>query len=353
MSISNKSSISLFCGAGGLDVGFKSAGFNSIWANDKDPDSCKTYAKNFGDHVMCGNIDELMSSLSAFRDDDIDCVFGGPPCQGFSVAGLMDLEDPRSLLVSSFMNVVDIVRPKSFLMENVKSLATLAKFQHIRDELFRKAKSIGYHFELIVITSSDYGVPQNRERMFLIGFRDIEIKKPLSEIIRNYRLPSDSVKNTIKILGKAGTSTNPHVVKAKITFAKNPVLRKSPYAGMMFNGQGRPIDVNGFANTIPATCGGNRTPIIDEDSLYLDKPAWIEEYHQHLMSGGDVYSDNQIPTRLRRMTLDEARLIQTFPSDFCFVGEQVSVFSQIGNAVPCNMAGQVAKMMIDILNGKK
>lgn len=147
-----------------------------------------------------------------------------------------------------------------------------------------------------------------------------------------------------------GCPENRLTVKAKITFAKKPVLRKSPYAGMLFNGAGRPIDIDGYAPTISASIGGNRTPIIDELTLYGNEPPWVVDYHNHLMHGGPVYPDNHVPGRLRRLTLMEARLLQTFPDDFEFIGRQASVFNQIGNAVPCDLAECIATMVGDILD---
>ena len=100
-----------------MDVGFSAAGFDVVWANDFDKDACATYRENFGGHVVCGDINEHIPALAKFAD--VDCLFGGPPCQGFSVAGKMDPSDERSQLVMSFMQAVDAVRPKSFVMDSV------------------------------------------------------------------------------------------------------------------------------------------------------------------------------------------------------------------------------------------
>ena len=160
------------------------------------------------------------------------------------------------------------------------------------------------------------------------------------------------MRDIIAPLGKAGSKTNPHVTNAKITLAAPPILRKSPYAGMLFNGQGRPLDPDAYSSTLHASMGGNRTPIIDEDQLYKGKSAWVSEYHKHLMDGGKPYDMDSAPKRLRRMTVDEAHLLQTFPSDFKFLGSKSSVFRQIGNAVPCNLAESVANLTVAILDGK-
>lgn len=341
--------ISLFCGAGGMDQGFVQAGFNIVWANDFDEDACATYEKNFGSHVVCGDINEKMKFVDF--PYSIDCVFGGPPCQGFSVAGHMNPDDDRSKLVFSFMDFIEKVKPESFVMENVKALGTLEKFRLVREKIFKRAIDLGYSVELVILNSKDFGVPQSRERMFIIGFKDKKSSGLLAKHMLNYQKPSPTVREAIKHLGPAGGEHNEKVVKAIISPAKSPILRSSPYAGMLFNGQGRPIDPDSYSSTLHASMGGNRTPIIDEDQLYLDKPSWVEMYHKHLMENGKPYAKEEIPKRLRRLTLDEARILQTFPEGFVFVGRQSSVFRQIGNAVPCNLAEAVALMVADILKG--
>ncbi len=349
MSLEQNTAISLFSGAGGMDVGFTRAGFQVLWANDFDKHACATYRTNISTHIECGDIDELIPSLNQFKG--VDCVFGGPPCQGFSVAGYMNPNDERSRLVMSFMQVVKRVRPQSFVLENVKSLGTLTKFKLVREELFRRALEMGYHVELLILNSSDFGVPQARERMFLIGVMDKKYNGLLKDHIRAFESESLSVREIIAHLGRAGSKNNSNTVNAQISIAKHPVLRKSPYAGMLFNGQGRPVNPDGHSSTLHASMGGNRTPIIDERQLYHGKPAWVEGYHKHLMSGGKPYPKNSTPKYLRRMTVDEAHLLQTFSSNFKFVGSQSSVFRQIGNAVPCHLAEAVGKLVAAAISG--
>jgi len=122
--------ISLFSGAGGMDVGFKNAGFEIVAANELDKHACNTFRANHPDTALfAGDIDECGAELNNF--ENIDVVFGGPPCQGFSVAGKMDPDDPRSKLIFSFCSIVESLQPKAFVMENVKSLGSLAKFEGV------------------------------------------------------------------------------------------------------------------------------------------------------------------------------------------------------------------------------
>ncbi|VEA62302.1 Modification methylase HaeIII [Serratia plymuthica] len=343
--------ISLFSGAGGMDVGVADAGFEIVAANELDPHACKTYREN---HPSCelfeGDIDQCIDSLGKYKG--VDLVIGGPPCQGFSVAGKMDPKDPRSKLVFTYCEVIEIVKPRAFIMENVKSLGSLSKFQSIREEIFRRMEGLGYTVSMLILNAKDFGVPQSRERVFFIGLKDN--KKCINDSdLSRYREQAVSLRDAISHLGKAGSENNNNVTKAKITLAENPVLRKSPYAGMLFNGQGRPLNPDAWSSTLPASMGGNRTPIIDEEHLYDNKPSWVEDYHKELLKGEVKSEYKNAPSRLRRLTVDEAIILQTFPKDYKFVGPQSKVFSQIGNAVPCKLAKVVASVVKEAINGER
>lgn len=345
--------ISLFSGAGGLDVGFQKAGVNIVWANDFDKDACETYRANIGSHIRCGDINNLKPNLYEVTED-IDLIFGGPPCQGFSVAGKMDPRDPRSGHIWTFAEIVKEISPKAFVMENVKALGKLKKWESIRSELLRVFRDAGYVVNYIILNSSEFNVPQTRERVFFVGFKnDSKIVPNLMKMIEPYKTKSQTVREALSVLDKAGTGNNKDTAKAKITITPNPIMRKSPYAGMLFNGLGRPVKIDGFCATLPATMGGNKTPIIDEEALYNGKDNWIENYHNSIMEGGDPLPYQAAPKRLRRLTVQEAIVIQSFPADYRFAGSQSSIFKQIGNAVPCNLGYAVASMLRDSLNNKK
>lgn len=343
------SAVSLFTGAGGLDIGFEQAGFKTVWANDLNADACATFERNHGSGIIrCGDVNELLPQLRKLPPPDV--LIGGPPCQGFSVAGYMDMNDPRSELVFTYMKVLKALKPRAFVLENVKALAALAKFRPIRERLLREAKAAGYDVKLSVVRASDYGVPQARERMLIVGFRDERAADFFSHL-GTQRSVAPTLREAIGHLGRAGSASNPRVCKAKITIATRPVLRSSPYAGMLFNGQGRPLDLDGYASTLPASMGGNRTPIIDEDQLYGGSKPWVVDYHAGLMKGAPASKRKFAPTRLRRLTVDEAAAIQTFPSDYDFVGRTSSVFAQIGNAVPCELARRIGISVRAVLDG--
>ncbi|MFI3246837.1 MAG: DNA cytosine methyltransferase [Ferrimonas sp.] len=339
--------ISLFAGAGGMDVGVVNAGFTVIAASELDPHASNTYRHNHpGTILIEGDIDNETNFNQMVSHEGIDLVVGGPPCQGFSVAGKMDKDDPRSKLVFSYCSVVEQVKPKAFIMENVKALGSLAKFEDVREEIFRRMNNAGYNVTMNILNAKEFGVPQSRERVFFIGTK-IGLPTIEKSGFDKYKVEAVSLRDAIEHLGRAGSETNPNITNAKITLAAKPVLRKSPYAGMLFNGQGRPLNPTAWSSTLPASMGGNRTPIIDEDHLYDNKESWIEEHHRQLMEGNLTPEYKQVPSRLRRLTVDEAAILQTFPETYEFLGPQSKVFSQIGNAVPCKLAEVVARVVLD------
>jgi len=339
-----------------MDVGFSQAGVDIVFANDLDKDACSSYRANHGDVICDGSIVDHFDRLKGLVGADL--VFGGPPCQGFSVAGKMNPEDERSKLIRTFFDVVDLVKPTAFVCENVKALATLSRWATVREELMSRARP-NYITALVVLNSHDFGVPQNRERMFLVGLskkqtklNELEFGSALKRLLNSYRCESPSVQDLILSLGRGGTRRNERVCKAKITFARNPVLRKSPYAGMLFNGAGRPLAPLGRAPTLPASMGGNKTPIVDEGVIFSDSESFVERYHAYLMNGGKPY-EGEAPAQLRRLTVDECLAIQTFPKGYELKGSQSSMYKQIGNAVPARLAKAVALSLLEIIRSEK
>lgn len=347
------STLSLFSGAGGLDVGAIMAGAKIVWANDRMKEACETYAHNLGTHIQAGDINDLLPSLAPMKGK-IDFLVGGPPCQGFSVAGKMDESDERSQLIWSYAQAVETIMPRAFVLENVKALGTLSKWADVRQKLMERLRALGYAVNFSILNAADYDVPQARERFFLVGFRGNSFATPdLDRMLKPYRKRAKSVRESLTVLDRAGTGNNVATCNAKITLTHNPVLRRSAYAGMLFNGMGRPVKLDGFSATLPASMGGNKTPIIDENALYLNQEPWVEGYHRRLLADVSMAGRETVPPYLRRLTIDEARVIQTFPMEYEFRGSQSSIYTQIGNAVPCNLAKAVCSMVIDVVEGRK
>lgn len=332
-----------------MDIGFALAGFMPVWANELDPYAAATH--ELAMRRLRKQLPHLAGSQTSMHTGDLlqipeaelprrgaaDLVIGGPPCQGFSVAGRMNPNDERSKHIFRFMDMVERVEPKAFVMENVKGLYGNHRWAHLREELQDRAQELGYVAKMFLVNAAHFGVPQARERMLFIGVKDGVPSAPAPT-------SSDSPPTVGQALGQLaplGEPGNDSICRAKVTPAKSPVMRRSPYAGMMFNGAGRPMDLDAPAPTLPASMGGNRTPIVDQDQLDAGAEPWIVEYHGHLWNGGTPC--RTVPRRMRRLTVEEAAVIQTFPLGMEWCGPQSAQYRQIGNAVPPRLALAAAK----------
>lgn len=350
--------VSLYAGAGGLDIGFAFAGFAPIWSNDFDPKAMATHERIFKrlrdelPHLanrawleVTGSIIDVIAAGELPAPGSVDLVIGGPPCQGFSVAGKMDPTDHRSEHVFHFFDVVQQIGPKIFVMENVKALYENRRWAQIRAALLERSHELGYETLMMCLNASHFGVPQARERMILIGSR---VGMPVTPAPTTESSPP-TVRQAFSQLPRFGDPGNDSPCTAKITAAAAPVMRKSPFAGMLFNGAGRPLDLDAPSLTLPASMGGNKTPIIDQASLDEDVEPWIVGYHRRLAKGAAPLK--RVPKRLRRLTVQEAATLQTFPLGMEWTGPQSSQFRQIGNAVPPRLALAVALAVRHVLDG--
>lgn len=346
--------VSLYSGAGGLDIGFMEEGFVPAFAVDVDSAAAATYSYSYKrlrdrfqhlegheHHCHAADLDDCIDHLDSVA---VELVIGGPPCQGFSVAGKMDPTDPRSRHVWRFLDAVEKVAPQAFVMENVKALAVNRRWAGLLEGLRERAARLGYSTSVLLLNASHYGVPQARERMFLIGFRgNVCVDAPSEET----KLSPPTVRDALDALPPWGQPGNDSKCRAKVTAAQRPVLRRSPYAGMLFNGAGRPMRLDEPAPTLPASMGGNRTPIIDQDHLEGKSDCWVTAYHSQLVEGGEPCA--VVPDRLRRITVQEAASIQGFSNDMEWRGKQSAIYRQIGNAVPPPLARAVAISVCDAL----
>jgi DNA (cytosine-5)-methyltransferase 1 len=325
--------IDLFSGAGGLSSGLEASGWKMVASFELDSEACITYKKNFPEAEL-HSVD--VQSVDFKKYKGVDLVAGGPPCQPFSVAGKqLATKDPRNM-VPQFVRAVREIKPKAFLMENVAGLLT-AKHRGYSVNVASSLEELGYKVFVKVLCAYDYGVPQRRNRVFFVGIRKGEFGSfgyPLpthgENAVRPYVTSGEALLNVPE-----DTPNN-----AKVTYAKKPVLRPSPYAGMLVNGQGRPINLNGPCHTIPATAGGNRTHIVDENGVLVD-------YHQSLMAGA-LPREGQVEG-VRRLTVRESARIQSFADDFIFTGKRSAQYRLVGNAVPPLLAKAVGKAVHDSL----
>lgn len=297
--------VSLFSGAGGLDFGFIKAGHQILWANDLYRDAVETYQKNIGNHIVCEDI----SKISTSDIPDCDIVIGGFPCQGFSVANTKrHVDDERNVLYKQLLRVIRDKNPKFFLAENVKGILSIGKgkvFQMILDDF----QSIGYNVQYRVLNAADYGVPQTRLRVIVVGVR--------KDVHFEYKYPSPTN-------SKDGANGLPRWVSVSDALKDIPDpdlpnnLPNHNYSKykLSFNGYigHRPLNPDMPAPTV--TARGD------------DK-------------GGVVILPH--PTAARRMSCRELATIQSFPLDYEFQGNRSSVYRQIGNAVPVLLGYAVAK----------
>lgn len=296
--------VSLFSGAGGLDLGFIQAGHNIVWANDIYDDAVATYKQNIGNHITNTDIKEISS------DDipDCDMVIGGFPCQGFSVANVKrHSDDTRNSLYKELLRVITDKKPKYFLAENVKGLLSLNKGT-VFSMILKDFCEAGYNVVYKVLNSANYGVPQKRERVIIVGVR--------TDLPFLFEFPDETHSEN----GCGGKAKWVSVEDALAIYPDPDYPNNVPnhtYSKYKLNFNGyighRPLDPVKPAPTVTAR-GDSK--------------------------GGVVILPH--PNNKRRMTCRELATIQSFPSDFIFCGNNSSIYRQIGNAVPVKMAYHLA-----------
>jgi len=305
--------VSLFCGAGGLDLGFENAGFHTIWANDFDADACKTH-QNWSDaEVICGNISKV--DIAMIPDSDI--ILGGFPCQGFSLSGPRKIDDSRNVLYKHYVKIVAEKQPLAFVGENVKGLLTMGNGEII-EAIIEEFSACGYDVFYQLLNAKKFGVPQDRERVIICGFRkDLQIH---SFEITEPGIPEVTLRQALKGL--------PKPQKEEVCYA--------PYSSRYMS-RNRKRDWNQVSYTIPAMAKQVTLYPGSPDMVRLDKDSW---------RFGDT-------GETRRLSWREAAAIQTFPKDMEFAGGLISIYKQIGNAVPVKLAEYVAMQLRKILTMKE
>ena len=315
-----------------MSLGTLKSGFSALLAVEVNADAAATLRKNMGQvEVYCGDIRD--KSFRKFRGA-VDLVLGGPPCQPFSYAGAhKSYSDPRDM-IPEFIRATSEVRPRAFMMENVPGLISRRHYEYFA-RVMKELSDLGYIVQAKIFGASDFGVPQNRKRLFIIGTAESGYEFP----VRQYG--PDTLQPFINSWEAIHDAPDDEPNNAIVTYAKKPVIRPSPYAGMLVNGGGRPINLNAPAPTIPASAGGNRTPIVDFDGVLLN-------YHDSLIHGGLIREG--IVRGVRRLTVSESARLQTFPDEFDFVGASSSKFRQIGNAVPPMLAEVIGRSLARTLD---
>jgi len=324
--------LDLFAGAGGLSLGLEAAGFSIVAGAELDRDACETFAKAHpAAEVLPGDVGRV--SFEPWQGA-VDCVVGGPPCQPWSIGGKqLGANDPRDGW-PKFIEILKVVQPYAFIAENVAGLDTGIRKPYFQS-LIKNLEDLHFNVTAQVLNAADYGVPQNRLRLVIVGMRAGRFEFPAPRYGRAGQEPRRPAGSVIQAV-PAGVP-NPSIV----TYARQPDIRPNPYDGHVFNGGGRPIDLNKPAPTLLASMGGNKTPWVDTLGI-------VPEYHKHLLAGGDPRV-GQVPGA-RRITAEEAALLQTFPPGMHFAGRRSSCYRQIGNAVPPLLAQEVGTEVLRHLN---
>lgn len=328
-------SIDLFCGAGGLTLGLHQAGWTTALALEFDPIAAETYRTNFA-NVELLEQDARTVDYTPFKGV-VQLVAGGPPCQPFSVAGnQLSHLDSRDC-VPEFVRAVREVQPDAFLMENVHGLA-MARHRGYLLLAISRLEDLGYTVSRAVLDAADFGAPQHRRRLILVGIRGRRFCFPRPTHGPHGHEPYVTAREALCDAPADEPNT------AKVTYAKKPVMRPSPFAGMMVNGGGRPINLDRPSQTIPASAGGNRTHIVDPDGVLV-------KYHKYLMEGGEPLEG--IVPGVRRLTVRESARLQTFPDDFIFCGKGSARYRQVGNAVPPMLGRVVGEALLRQMRGEQ
>ncbi len=305
--------VSLFCGAGGLDLGFEQAGFRTIWANDFDPDACKTH-QNWSDaKVVCGDISKV--DINEIPDSDI--ILGGFPCQGFSLSGPRKIDDSRNVLYKHYVKIVKEKQPRMFFGENVKGILTMGNGQII-EAIIEEFSQCGYDVYCQLVNAKNYNVPQDRERVLICGFRrDLKIKEFELPAPRKWKVTMQDV-----LMGMPEPDPDE--------------ICNAPYSSRYMS-RNRKRNWDEVSYTIPAMAKQVTLHPGSPDMVKIDRDLWR-------------FGDGGIT---RRLSWREAAAIQTFPKDLEFYGDLVSKYKQIGNAVPVKLAECVATHLYAILSHKE
>lgn len=358
--------IDLFCGCGGFSKGFEEAGYKVCFGIDMWKDATITYKHNFPEAVVLNeditNINgEDILKMANLKADEVDVIIGGPPCQGFSVSGKRMIDDERNKLYKSYVQIVSDLRPKAFVMENVPGLVRLFKGQ-VAEQVIEDFTNIGYHVQMKILSADNYGVPQQRKRVFFVGIRSdlvekgIEYNYPIPLMGTGTQVPAWSCKDAIgdldfvpddRVLGedlpyeiapqneyqRAMREGSNRVLNHSITI-HNP--RTKEIIGMVPDG--------GNYKDLPQELWSTRKVNIAWTRMDSGKPCFtIDTGHNHHFH----YKENRVPT------VRESARIQSFPDSFRFIGIKTSQLKQVGNAVPPLLAKAIAESIAKMLEGEK
>lgn len=319
--------ISLFTGAGGLDLGFKKAGFSTIWANEYDKSIWETFEHNFPSTTL-----DRRSIVDVSSSDvpDSDGIIGGPPCQSWSEAGShRGINDDRGKLFYEYIRILNDKQPKFFVAENVSGILS-SRHKNAFEDILSKFKEIGYNVDYQLLNANDFEVPQDRKRVIIIGYKKSLKKHPSFPKPIEKKL---TLKDAILDLSKAKPAKEKNKTHGEKLKTTNHEYMIGGFSTMyMSRNRVRSWDEPSF--TIQA--GGRHAPIHPQ----APKMEHVEKNRKKFVEGKEhLY---------RRLSVRECARVQTFPDEFVFKYTSVADgYKMIGNAVPVNFAFHIAKSIID------
>ena len=363
--------IDLFCGAGGLSVGFTQNGFITSLANDIEPCCVDTYAHNHPDtpreNIVLGDINDVIANIdSLMRFKDVDVVIGGPPCQGFSMANRQRLiDDPRNKLYKSYVKVLTIVKPKFFVMENVKGMLSVAS------QVLEDFQRIGYSVSCRVLNAKDFGVPQNRERLIFIGNRiGVDNKTIFDEIIAQSQsiqshVLADALFGLRPLLAsrkRNSTEVDTEESGCKIDISTVVdseylnLINMGSSSNLVFNHKARynndrdieiyrrlnPGDKSDDPKIADIMPYARRNDIFKDKYYKLEPDKVCKTITAHMKFDCNMYIH---PTQARGLTPREAARVQSYPDDYFFRGAYTKTYMQIGNSVPPLLGRAIANII--------
>jgi DNA (cytosine-5)-methyltransferase 1 len=355
--------IDLFAGAGGFSEGFQKAGYKIIAANEINDQIAKTYKLNHPNTKMfIKDIKLLEKDLSNLKtqigNKKIDVIIGGPPCQGFSMAGARIrgnsfIEDPRNYLFKHYYNIIMKFLPDYFVMENVPGLLSSKNGKIIKEIEKIFAENTPYKLDKAVLNAKNFGVPQSRQRLIIIGAK--KKKLDLNREIKKYYKKPQTVKNAISDLNYLSSGEGSHKSNYKHDPLTNYQKERRMNSAYLYNH----IATNHSSKTLErirkVAPGENRESLNEKiNSVHSGSYGRLEwdEIAKTITTRFDTPSGGRFihPELNRTITLREAARIQSFDDNYEFVGNKSSIKIQIGNAVPPILAKQIANLIKDYSN---
>ena len=351
--MNNFNVIDLFCGAGGLSYGFEKAGCNVLVGIDNDAMALETFKANHkGAQAICGDITEITYAKDIYpllNGKNIDIVIGGPPCQGFSLSGFRNFDDPRNKLYLSYMRLVKEIQPRAFVIENVPGLVGLFEGK-VKDNIIARFSEMGYVVKFKILCAADYGVPQNRKRVVFVGMKEGE-KEFTYPLPRNTIVTCEMALSDLPSLEKElGAEVQAYTMPAQNEYQR--MMRSQ--SNELFNHVAAThsekvqhiislVPDGGNYKDLPPEYRNSRNFHVAWTRFASGKPApTIDTGHRHHFH----YKFNRVPT------VRECARIQSFPDCFHFQGNKSQQFRQVGNAVPPLMARAIAEELLKALRGE-